>query len=72
MPAPGVRLNATSYVARRSLGSSDYEIDLQWLKRQKDLLGDKEFARVLTSVLEPGEDSQEPLHQPRRVEADDE
>ncbi|WP_157517531.1 tetratricopeptide repeat protein, partial [Micromonospora rifamycinica] len=50
-PAAAVSLNAESHRIRRSIGSPDLAIDLQWLARQRDLLGDEEFKRVLGAAI---------------------
>jgi tetratricopeptide (TPR) repeat protein len=49
--ASGVPLNAASHGIRRSLGSDEYVVDLQWLGRQRELLGEREFESILSESI---------------------
>ena len=53
-PAIGVVLNTASHKIRRELGSPDYVIDLQWLGRQRELLGDADFSRRFSETSRTG------------------
>ena len=60
-PAEGVPLNAASHNIRRKLGSPDYVVDLQWLGRQRELLGDAEFERLLGDAIRSSSNDDTPF-----------
>jgi hypothetical protein len=50
-PEQGLSYSARSWRARRQAGSPDLAIDLQWLGRQRETLGDARFEHLVGEVL---------------------
>jgi hypothetical protein len=52
-PGDGIRFQVTALAMRLEIGSPQVQIDLHWLNRQRQALGQAAFTTALTELLDP-------------------